>query len=101
MVTSYESLCSIKSLFLLYAYPGSLSFVRNRMPAAKRNTATRPEKTVEVDSVGVEYLRRMIEECQNRNIEVMLTYLPFPASEEDWDCSETQRQMQSPPPFVR
>ncbi len=47
--------------------------------------AQRPEKTVEVDSVGVEYLRRMIEECQNRNIEVMLTYLPFPASEEDWE----------------
>ncbi len=47
--------------------------------------AQRPEKAVEVDSVGVEYLRRMIEECQNRNIEVMLTYLPFPASEEDWE----------------
>lgn len=47
--------------------------------------AQRPEKTVEVDSVGVEYLRRMIEECQNRDIDVMLTYLPFPASEEAWE----------------
>lgn len=47
--------------------------------------AQRPEKSVEVDSVGVEYLCRMIEECQNRDIEVMLTYLPFPASEEAWE----------------
>lgn len=32
-------------------------------------------------SVGEQYLRRMIEDCQDRGIEVLLTYLPFPASE--------------------
>lgn len=34
-------------------------------------------------TVGEEYLRRMIEECQSRGIEVILTYLPFPAPEEN------------------
>ena len=32
-----------------------------------------------IDTTGVKYLRKMIEECQSRNIDVMLTYLPFPA----------------------
>ena len=46
--------------------------------------AQKPEKPVDIKSVGVEYLRRMIEECQSRNIEILLTYLPFPASEKEW-----------------
>ena len=33
-------------------------------------------------TAGDEYLRRMIEDCQRRGIEVLLTYIPFPASEE-------------------
>lgn len=32
---------------------------------------------------GFEYLRRLIEECQSRGIEVLLTHLPFPANEEE------------------
>ena len=35
-----------------------------------------------IDSVGVEYLRKIVEECQGRGIEVVLTFLPFPAQEE-------------------
>lgn len=35
----------------------------------------------EVKSVGLDYLKLMIEECQNREIDVLLTYLPFPATE--------------------
>ena len=33
------------------------------------------------DTVGVAYLRKAIELCQQRGIDVLLTYLPFPASE--------------------
>ena len=32
------------------------------------------------DTDGVKYLRKMIEECQSKGIEVLLIYLPFPAS---------------------
>ncbi len=33
------------------------------------------------DTVGVYYLERMITDCQNRGIDVLLTFLPFPATE--------------------
>ncbi len=35
-------------------------------------------KTPEEDGLGVEYACRIIEECQSRKIEVLVTYLPFP-----------------------
>lgn len=35
-----------------------------------------------IDSVGVTYLRKIVEECQSRDIEVVLTFLPFPAQED-------------------
>lgn len=35
-----------------------------------------------INSVGVDYLRRIVEECQSRGIEVVLTFLPFPAQED-------------------
>lgn len=38
--------------------------------------------TLEEDTFGIEYLRKTIEECQKRNIDILLVYLPFPASEE-------------------
>lgn len=38
----------------------------------------RPAEAVGFTSTGTEYLCRMIEECQSRDIEVLLTYLPFP-----------------------
>lgn len=36
----------------------------------------------EVDTVSSYYIRKTIEECQNRDIDVLLIYLPYPASEE-------------------
>lgn len=39
------------------------------------------EQRLEGDTVGVEYVKKMIEECQKRDIEVLLVYLPFAASE--------------------
>lgn len=38
----------------------------------------KPEEAVEFSTVGTAYLRGMIEECQSRDIEVLLVYLPFP-----------------------
>ena len=40
------------------------------------------EKLENTDTLGVEYLRKSIEECQSRGIDVLLIYLPFPANEE-------------------
>lgn len=40
------------------------------------------ERKMTPGTTGEEYLRRMIEDCQKRKIEVLLTYLPFSASEE-------------------
>lgn len=37
----------------------------------------------EEDGVGYVYLRRMIEACQSRGIDVLLVHLPYPASESD------------------
>lgn len=39
------------------------------------------DQKMEGGTVGEKYLRMMIEDCQNRGIEVLLTYLPFPAGE--------------------
>lgn len=49
-----------------------------------REMADRPAETIEFDSVGAVYLRRIIEECRNQDKNLLLTYLPFPASEEEW-----------------
>lgn len=35
-----------------------------------------------IDSVGVEYLRKIVEECQSRGIKAVFTFLPFPAQED-------------------
>lgn len=42
---------------------------------------------VEGDFVGEDYLRKMIEDCQSRDIDVLLVYLPYPAGE--WDQKES------------
>lgn len=38
----------------------------------------------EEDTLAVKYLKKMIEDCQNRGIDVLLIYLPFPAANEDY-----------------
>lgn len=39
------------------------------------------DQYAEEEGVGYAYLRRMIEECQNRGVEILLVHLPYPASE--------------------
>ena len=39
------------------------------------------EIKLEDNTVGAKYLRKMIEECQSRGIEVLLTHVPYPAEE--------------------
>lgn len=46
-------------------------------------------ETLDVTTVSEEYLRRIVEECQSRGIDVLLTYLPFPATENDWKEANT------------
>ncbi len=39
------------------------------------------ERKLEGDTVSIQYLEKIIEDCKNRNIDVLLTYLPFSASD--------------------
>lgn len=41
-----------------------------------------PSEKTGLGTVGEEYLRKAIEDCKDRGIEVLLTYLPFPANEQ-------------------
>lgn len=50
-------------------------------PVAGLEKINSDQKLME-STVAEMYLRKMIESCQQRGIEVLLTYLPFPASEE-------------------
>lgn len=59
--------------------------------APPEEMAREPDKFIGKETVGTAYLRRIIEECQSRGIDVLLTYIPFPASEEAWQeamCAE-------------
>lgn len=51
---------------------------------APQEMSPKPDKCMEEETVGTAYLRQIIEECQSRRIELLLTYLPFPATEEGW-----------------
>lgn len=44
---------------------------------------------LEEGGVGFEYLRMMIEECQSRDIDVLLIHLPYPCIEEDQMAANT------------
>jgi hypothetical protein len=46
-------------------------------------TQIAPTQESVIESVSVTYLEKMIEECQKRDINVLLTYMPYPASEDD------------------
>lgn len=39
-------------------------------------------RKLEGETMGIKYLRKMIEDCQSRGIEIMLMYIPFPAQED-------------------
>ncbi len=58
---------------------------------------TSPNKTSEFNSIdsykgeetiNVKYLRKMIEYCQENNIEVLVTYIPYPAPDEEISASK-------------
>ena len=40
-----------------------------------------PDEVYSGDSCGVQYLKKIIELCQSKGVDVLLTYLPFPADE--------------------
>lgn len=50
---------------------------------------------LEENYVGVTYLKRIIEECQSRDIDIMLVYLPFPAAEEHLKSANTMMDIAS------
>lgn len=52
--------------------------------ATPQGLAKRPAEAVPFTSTGTEYLRRIIEECQSRDIELLLVYLPYSATEWEW-----------------
>ena len=49
------------------------------VPIEISNTSEKTEITEDIE--GVIYLERIIEECRNRNIPLLLTYLPYPTDE--------------------
>lgn len=54
----------------------------SRYRVSKKATCPQlPKGKYEGEGLGVEYLERLIEECQARNIKVLLTYLPLPYDE--------------------
>jgi len=48
-----------------------------------------PDRAVDEYGWGFEYIRRIIEECQQREIEVLLTFLPFPSDADDQMAANT------------
>ena len=53
------------------------------------------EEKIQLESIGMEYLGKIIEECQARDIQILLTYVPFPdpsgwqlESNKVWDIAE-------------
>ncbi len=59
---------------------GANSLVNVAIPN-KKAVVERSEKTP-ADAVGAQYLRKMIELCQEENIDILLTFIPFPANKE-------------------
>ena len=60
---------------------GAETMIRVSRP---NETAQVPEdEMLEKDTVSIDYLERLITDCQVRGIDVLLTYLPFPANEEE------------------
>lgn len=53
-----------------------------------------PKTTFTDETVGMKYLKKIIEECQQNDIEVLLTYLPFPiGSESQWISANTVQKI--------
>ena len=54
----------------------------SEVAVAVPQTVSKVDQTekLEGDTVGIEYLKKIIEECQGHGIDILLTYLPFPAN---------------------
>lgn len=53
-----------------------------------------PGTTFTDETVGMKYLKKIIEECKENDIEVLLTYLPFPiANESQWISVNTVQKI--------
>lgn len=52
----------------------------SRIAVAKTNKALKPDdKLFKDDTIAFEYLDKIVNECKKRDIDVMFTYLPYPA----------------------
>ncbi len=68
---SYEpSIANGSSVFFNVAVPNEKAQTRESLPLTR-------------DMPGVAYLEKLVQLCRDRDIELLLTYLPYPAPEED------------------
>lgn len=51
------------------------------------------DSVLEEETLGIQYMRKMIEECQERGIAVLLVYLPFPPQEQDFKNANRMYQI--------
>lgn len=58
---------------------GAESRIAVSAPAQAPDVA--PDKKMEGERTAIDYLCKIIEECKSRDVEVLLVYLPFPATE--------------------
>ena len=62
--------------------------------SAPGQIVSNPGTTFTKETVGMKYLKRIIEECQRKDIEVLLTYLPFPIANENlWISANTVQKI--------
>ena len=70
-------------------YLGALNAVSVAVPA--EYAPPEDPEPAEESGVGYEYLRRMIAECRERGIRVLLVNMPYPAKTEAWEIGERVR----------
>lgn len=66
------------------AIPEKGAFSRIAVTAPRDVSKVDRGEKLEENTVGVEYLKKIIEECQECGIDILLTYLPFPALTNDY-----------------
>lgn len=76
-----------KQDFSIDYYPGKGGIINSNVDYVKRaNSQISESQKTEYDSIGMEYLRMMIEECQSRKIDVLLVAIPYNASKNNQKC---------------
>ncbi len=68
-----------KDELINYADMGSTPNVKDISDPPKYDKLDKNEKIKDYNALGLKYLRKSIEECQKRGIDVLLVYMPFPA----------------------